>query len=84
MLYPSIQDLTHGQVNRYALVIATAKCARHITEKMLEETEYAEKHRELEFLPKSAFADYEVRNPVSVAVSKLASGEYRITPPSET
>ncbi len=84
MLYPSIQDLTHGQVNRYALVIATAKSARHITEKMLEEAEYAEKHRELEFLPKSAFADYEVRKPVSIAVKKLASGEYKITPPPET
>ena len=37
LLYPSIQQITKGQVNRYCLVIATAKCARHITDKMLEE-----------------------------------------------
>lgn len=79
MLYPSIQQLTHGEVNRYCLVIATAKCARHVTDKMLEEREYAEKHRDLEFLPRESFAEYEVRKPVSIAVKKLASGEYSIS-----
>lgn len=78
MLYPSIQQITHGQVNRYCLVIATAKCARHITDKMLEEREYAEKHKDLEFLPRSAFADFDVRKPVSIAVHKLAGGDYSI------
>ena len=78
MLYPSIQQLTHGEVNRYCLVIATAKCARHVTEKMLEEREYAEKHRDLDFLPRESFAEFEVRKPVSIAVQKLANGEYSI------
>ena len=34
MLYPSIQDLTNDNVNRYMLVIATAKSARYITENL--------------------------------------------------
>lgn len=78
MLYPSIQDLTTGNANRYRIVIATAKCARHITDKMLEEREYAEKHKDLEFLPRETFADFEVRKPVSIAVQKLAAGDYSI------
>ena len=83
MLYPYIQQITKGQVNRYCLVIATAKCARHITEKMLEEREYAEKHKDLEFLPRESFADFEVRKPVSIAVQKLAHGDYSISGTSD-
>ena len=79
MLYPSIQQITKGQVNRYCLVIATAKCARHITDKMLEEREYAEKHKDLELLPRESFAEFEVRKPVSIAVQKLAYGDYSIS-----
>lgn len=83
MLYPSIQQITKGQFNRYCLVIATAKCARHITDKMLEEREYAEKHKDLEFLPRGSFADFDVRKPVSIAVQKLADGDYSISGTSE-
>ena len=31
MIYPTIQELTKGNYNRYQLAIATAKCARLIT-----------------------------------------------------
>ncbi len=79
MLYPSIQQLTHGEVNRYRLVIATAKCARHVTDKMNEEREYAEKHKDLDYLPKESFVNYEVRKPVSIAVQKIADGDYKIS-----
>lgn len=79
MLYPSTQQLTHGEVNRYRLVIATAKCARYVTDKMIEEREYAEKHKDQEFLtPHESFANYEVRKPVSIAVHKIADGEYKV------
>ena len=78
MLYPSIQQLTNDEINRYRLVIATAKCARHVTTKMNDEREFAEKHKDLDRLPKESFADYEVRKPVSIAVQKLASGEYTV------
>ena len=32
MLYPTIGDLTKGKFNRYELALATAKCARLITD----------------------------------------------------
>ena len=31
MLYPTIEELTKGQYNRYELALATAKCARLVT-----------------------------------------------------
>lgn len=78
MLYPSIQQLTKDEVNRYRLVIATAKCARHVNSKMMEEREYAEKHKDSDHIIKESFAEFEVRKPVSIAVQKLASGDYTI------
>ena len=32
MIYPTIAKLTQGKYNRYQLAIATAKCARIITD----------------------------------------------------
>ena len=32
MLYPTIDELTKGKFNRYQLAIATAKCARLVTD----------------------------------------------------
>lgn len=43
MLYPTIKDLTGNEFNRYELVIATAKCARMITEEYVRQREAAEK-----------------------------------------
>ena len=43
MLYPTIKDLTGGEFNRYELVIATAKCARMITDEYVRQREAAEK-----------------------------------------
>ena len=78
MLYPSIQQLTGGEINRYRLVIASAKCARHESDKMIEEREFAEKHKDSDIPTKDSFASYEVRKPVSIALKKLAEGEYTI------
>ena len=40
---PSVEDLTAKGINRYELVIATAKCARLITDEYVEQRAYAEK-----------------------------------------
>ena len=45
MLYPTVQELTNENVNRYGLVIATAKCARHIIDKANEARELEEARR---------------------------------------
>ena len=43
MLYPTINQLTAGEFNRYELVIATAKCARMVTDEYVRQREAAEK-----------------------------------------
>lgn len=42
MIYPTIQDLTKGKYNRYQLAIATAKCARLITDEYVKQRSAAE------------------------------------------
>lgn len=42
MIYPTISDLTKDQFNRYQLAIATAKCARLITDEYVRQRAEAE------------------------------------------
>ena len=42
MSYPTIQELTKGNYNRYQLAIATAKCARLITDEYVKQRSAAE------------------------------------------
>ncbi len=74
MLYPSIQDLTKDNgVNRYTLVIATAKSARYITHKKNEQLEA----EEMGIFEKAVeFNDNE--KAVGIAVSMLHNGEFKI------
>lgn len=44
MIYPSIEQLTNGKFNRYALCIATAKCARMVTEEYVSQREAGRKN----------------------------------------
>ena len=82
MLYPTVQELTNDKVNRYKLVIATAKCARHLIEKSNAEHELEEKHRlEVDRYGKEPRNEDDPllnEKPVSVAVKKIYDGEYKI------
>ena len=42
MIYPTIDELTKGNYNRYQLAIATAKCARLITDEYVKQRANAE------------------------------------------
>ena len=42
MIYPTIDELTKGNYNRYQLAIATAKCARLITDEYVRQRAHAE------------------------------------------
>lgn len=42
MIYPTIEKLTGGEYNRYQLAIATAKCARLITDEYVRQRAAAE------------------------------------------
>lgn len=81
MLYPTVQDLTNDSVNRYKLVIATAKCARHIIDKVNDERGNDEGRIELDRFGKEKKSTAEMlltEKPVSIAVQKLYDGEYKI------
>ncbi len=82
MLYPNVQDLTNDKVNRYKLVIATAKCARHLIDKANDERELEERRRlETDRFSKDNKYENDIllnEKPVSVAVQKLYDGEYTI------
>lgn len=72
MLYPSIQDLTNNEINRYMLVIGTAKSARYVTYKTNQELE-ARKDSD-----KAIGIEESCKKSVSVAVEKLHGGQFKI------
>ena len=43
MLHPTIDELTQGKYNRYELALATAKCARIITDEYVQQHDSAER-----------------------------------------
>ena len=45
MIYPTITELTKDEFNRYELTIATAKCARIITDEYVRQREAAERRQ---------------------------------------
>ena len=76
MIYPTIKEITKEKYNRYTLVIATAKSARHITdqavaaaEKAAESADSKDSKANVEFLGEKA---------VTLAVDKLLTGEYKV------
>ena len=83
MIYPTIQELTKGNYNRYQLAIATAKCARLITDEYVRQHDAAEKsitgNKETD-RPLNTMIDKELRDEkaVHVAVNRLYEGEYEI------
>lgn len=88
MIFPSIEDLTKGKYNRYELVIATAKCARMITDEYVKERETAEKiiagTKESE---KAVFSmikrEFRDEKAVKCAINRLYSGDFVILSPEE-
>ena len=82
MIYPSIEDLTKGKYNRYELVIATAKCARIVTDEYIKQRETAEKligdkqtDKSLSSMIKREHRDEKA---VKNAINRLHNGEFRI------
>ena len=82
MIYPSIDNLTKGKFNRYTLVVATAKCARIVTDEYVRQREAAEKlisnketEKSLVAMIKREFRDDKA---VKSAINRLDSGEFRI------
>lgn len=84
MIYPTIKDLTKDQnYNRYEIAIATAKCARMITNEYVRQREEAERsmtgNKDTD-KPLTALIDKEVRDEkaVKIAIGRIHKGEYAI------
>lgn len=83
MLHPTIDELTKGNYNRYELALATAKCARLITDEYVRQHDAAEKsltgNKETD-KPLNTMIDRELRDEkaVKVAVNRLRDGIYEI------
>ena len=90
MIHPTINELTNnGQINRYTLVVATAKCARIITDEYVMQRELAEKVAlSKESDKKNTIAsmikrEYRDEKAVKNAITGLYSGEFRIVDENE-
>ncbi len=83
MLYPTINDLTKGDFNRYELSLATARCARIVTEEYVKQREEAEKaqtgNKETD-RPINTMINKELRDEKAVrtAIKRIHEGDYVI------
>lgn len=83
MLYPTIDELTHGKFNRYELALATAKCARLITDEYVKQRELAEKsqtgNKDTD-KPLISMIDKEYRDEKAIknAINRIHRGDYAI------
>jgi len=91
MIYPSIGELTNnGEINRYTLVVATAKCARIITDEYNKQRELAEKIAvskeadKIKNVTNMIKREYRDEKAVKNAISGLYSGEFKIEEPDGT
>ena len=91
MLYPTIKELTNDEFNRYELALATAKCARDITNEYVRQREAAEKaatgNKDADRnLINMINKEYRDEKAVKNAITKIHKGEYmiiRIDPSAE-
>ena len=85
MLHPTIEELTKGNFNRYELALATAKCARMVTDEYVHQHDIAEKsqtgNKETD-KPINTMIDRELRDEkaVKVAIRRIHNGNYSIDP----
>ena len=87
MIKPSIEQLTQGKFNRYSLVIATAKCARLVTEEYIEQRAKAEQlvaeKKTEKTIASMINSDIRDNKAVENAVQRLHRGEYTVILPEE-
>ena len=83
MLHPTIDELTKGKYNRYELALATARCARLVTDEYVRQHDAAEKsltgNKETD-KPINTMIDRELRDEkaVKVAINRLHTGAFEI------
>lgn len=83
MLYPTIDQLTKDEFNRYELALATARCARALTDEYVEQKDAAEKaatgNKDADRSVINAInKEYREEKAVKNAITKIHTGSYKI------
>ena len=82
MMYPTIEQLTKGEFNRYELVVGVAKGARIVTDRYVEMRAKAQKMIENHETDKPLAAliepEYKDQKAVKLAIAKLDKGDFRM------
>lgn len=83
MLYPTIDQLTKDEFNRYELALATAKCARILTDEYVAKKEAIERNstgnKEHDRSSMNALnKEYREEKAVKNAIAKIYDGEFKI------
>ncbi len=85
MIYPTIDQLTKGEFNRYELVVGVAKCARLVTDEYVNMRAEAQRMIDNHETDKSLSAlinpEYKDKKAVKIAISKLENGTYKMVHP---
>ena len=87
MIYPTVDQLTNGEFNRYELVVGVAKCARIVTDEYIEMRTRAQKmidnHETEKHLAALIDPEYKDKKAVKIAIAKLEEGRFRLRHPEE-
>lgn len=83
MLYPTIDQLTNDEFNRYELALATAKCARILTDEYVAQKDAAEKaatgNKEADRnVINQLNKEYREEKAVKNAITKIHNGTFKI------
>ena len=85
MIYPTVEQLTGGQFNRYELVVGVAKCARIVTDEYIEMRAKAQKmidnHETEKSLSSLIDPEYKDQKAVKIAIAKLEGGRFKMVRP---
>ena len=82
MIYPTIDQLSKGEFNRYELVIGIAKGARIVTDEYVEMRAEAqrkiENHETEKTLASLIDPEYKDQKAVRIAIGKIERGEFKL------
>ena len=85
MIYPTIEELTNNEFNRYELVVGVAKCAHIVTDEYVEMKAKARKMVENHETDKTVAAlidpEYKDQKAVKIAIAKLSEGKFKLVRP---
>lgn len=87
MIYPTVDQLTKGEFNRYELVVGVAKCARIVTDEYIEMRAKAQKmidnHETEKNLASLIDPEYKDKKAVKLAIAKMEEGRFKLHHPEE-